>query len=129
MRIFRIPISEILVFETEVEYSLFIPNKTIKKLEIKEGDYISIFLRKNMSEPRTRTRELNLKIHNSDLIEKIYPQVYLYTEKDPIENYYLDITSWEILNDSWRYFRNNEIENFNAINDIMTPFEANIILK
>lgn len=131
MRIFRIPISEVLVFETEteMEYSLFIPNIVIKKLDIKEGAHINTFLRKNMSDPRTRTRELNLKIHSSDLIETYYPDVDLYTEKDPIENYYLDITSWEILNDSWRYFRNDEIENFNAINDVMTPFELDIILK
>ncbi|TFF89434.1 MAG: hypothetical protein EU549_00670 [Promethearchaeota archaeon] len=125
IRVIRVNIEKVVIFEPpEIKFIFLIPDKVLKEYNIHVDDYVQIFLRKIWS--KTLTDELKLQVKNSNNIEQYYPEVDLYIQNNIKDNFYIDLTSWEILSQKWRKQRRNDLQDLIMDDEEFLPFELDI---
>ncbi|MBD3230324.1 MAG: hypothetical protein GF329_19250 [Candidatus Lokiarchaeota archaeon] len=125
-KVIRVNIEKVVIFESSKnKYIFLIPEKILEEKNIEVNSYVQIFLRKNYA--NTLTDDLKVQVKNSNDIKDFYAEVDLYIQDDIREYFYIDLTSWELVNDRWRKKREEDLEDLVIYDaDKFIPFELDI---
>ena len=125
----RVSIKDVIIFDDpNYQYTLFIPDKILAayiRSDTKK-QFGQIILKNYIS--NSISNKLNVELKNSDEIGKTNLDLELITDDDPINLFWLDKASWDILNKEWKIMplpSNNNENAMDAANKLIT-FELHI---